>query len=461
MIFIPVDLTFRLLRAASEAENQDLEACEEIVTAIREDHVEAATRHIRSHALRASLITQISELCHALLGILRAVKLLQDLSTKSLDSIISKGEVLSCMFMSAVLRDSGVDAEFVDLSDFVTMRSEAELPSVQNPHGVGQPFYDSIALSIQAKLDACWPRVPVVTGYFGSVPGGLLSAVGRGYTDLCAALNAVGVAAAELQIWKEVDGIYDADPRKVPTAHLLSAITPAEASELTFYGSEVIHPFTMDQVMRKRIPIAIRNVNNPAGSGTKVVPEPFPPPMDGANGDSVQPRRLSYSFRPPSGYGRDGQRVRPKRPTAVTSKRNILVVNVHSNKRSLSYGFLARIFTTLANHKLSADLISTSQVHVSIALHSENALISSAGQAKRVVDRDLQGALDELKAIGDVDLADDMAILSLVGKEMKNMPGIAGRMFSILGDNNVNIYLISQGKPQSILHEKVRLPDST
>jgi aspartate kinase len=118
------------------------------------------------------------------------------------------------------------------------------------------------------RIKRCNPRVPVVTGkaisfsgflrrcvvdcppagFFGAVPGSLLDQVGRGYTDLLAALLAVGVEAAELQIWKEVDGIFTADPRKVSTARLLSVISPDEAAELTYYGSEVVHPFTMEQV---------------------------------------------------------------------------------------------------------------------------------------------------------------------------------------------------------------------
>jgi aspartate kinase len=103
-------------------------------------------------------------------------------------------------------------------------------------------------------------RVPVVTGYVGQIPGGILNAIGRGYTDFTAALIAAGLQmnespVAELQIWKEVDGIFTADPRKVPSAQLLTQIYPDEAAELTYYGSEVIHPFTMEQAIRACIPI--------------------------------------------------------------------------------------------------------------------------------------------------------------------------------------------------------------
>jgi len=110
-----------------------------------------------------------------------------------------------------------------------------------------------VAAAVGERIKGCAPRVPVVTGFFGHVPGSLLRQVGRGYTDLLAALLAVGLEASELQIWKEVDGIFTADPRKVPTARLIPVISPDEAAELTYYGSEVVHPFTMEQVRRAMI----------------------------------------------------------------------------------------------------------------------------------------------------------------------------------------------------------------
>jgi aspartate kinase len=287
-------------------------------------------------------------------------------------------------------------------------------------------------------VQQCGSKVPVLTGYFGQVPGGLLEKIGRGYTDLCAALVAVGLRAAELQVWKEVDGIFTADPRKVPTARLLPTITPAEAAELTFYGSEVIHPFTMEQVIRARIPIRIKNVMNPRGDGTIIFPDD---PVTEAVAPGHDPKL--FRSRSPSYFS---DHKRPKRPTAVTVKHKILVINVHSNKRTLSHGFFANIFSTLDKWRLSIDLISSSEVHVSMALHSESALLNgNEDDGYLIVDQDLQGAIKELQSYGTVDITPEMCILSLVGKQMKNMVGIAGKMFSTLGENNVNIEMISQG----------------
>lgn len=185
--------------------------------------------------------------------------------------------------------------------------------------------------------------VPVLTGYFGPVPGSILQTIGRGYTDLTAALVAVGMKAHELQIWKEVDGIFTADPRKAPKARLLDSISPEEAAELTYYGSEVIHPFTMGQVIRASIPIRIKNAFYPLGKGTVILPNGVTEEDHfscGPKQDGNSPTSPTTLYPPLKGGS-------TKHPTAVTIKDNVTVVNVHSNKKSVSHGFFAHIFLTL------------------------------------------------------------------------------------------------------------------
>ncbi|KAL2013459.1 hypothetical protein VTN00DRAFT_984 [Thermoascus crustaceus] len=423
--------TNRLLRAARDAENAESQEYTSLVEAVRLEHVQVAEQLLRSAELRDRLIEEMSHECTHVLKVLEAAQTLGEISARCVDKVISTGEKLSCRLMAALLQDRGVDSQYVDLSEVIDF-------SVGN-QGLDQEFYDHLAAVLGRKIEACDSRVPVVTGYFGAVPGGLLDKIGRGYTDLCAALVAVGVRAKELQVWKEVDGIFTADPRKVPTARLLPAITPAEAAELTFYGSEVIHPFTMEQVIRARIPIRIKNVMNPKGNGTVIFPDSH------SELEKTTPGHDPRLFRTRSSCG-VSQLQSPKRPTAVTIKHKILVINVHSNKRSLSHGFFAGIFSVLDRWRLSIDLISTSEVHVSMALHSEMPLLNGVGRDEyQIIDEDLRGAIQDLRKYGTVDIIPEMAILSLVGKQMKNMVGVAGRMFSTLGENNVNIEMISQG----------------
>ena len=389
---------------------------------------------MKSPEICARLKQEVEDECAFVSRILEAAQTLGETSPRSRDKVMSVGEKLSCLFMTALLQDRGVEAVYVDLSEIINFKVKESLD---------QSFYDDFAVRAAERLRPLNGKVPVITGYFGAIPRGLLTTVGRGYTDLCAALVAVGIKAKELQIWKEVDGIFTADPRKVPTAQLLSQISPAEAAELTFYGSEVIHPSTMDQVIRARIPIRIKNVMNPRGAGTIIYPDlpvTEPPSINGS------PKNSPYIFRSRSS-SRLPVRSRPKRPTAVTLKNRILVMNIHSNKRSLSHGFFARIFSTLEKWRLSVDVISTSEVNISMALHSETPMYTGGGDDEyQIVDQDLRGAIDELQEFGTVDIIPDMAIVSLVGRQMKNMVGIAGKMFSTLGDGNVNLEMISQGK---------------
>ena len=440
--------TNRLLRASREAENTLSTQYRSLIQEVQSDHIRTAESYIKTPTILSILKHDITTECELVTRLLEAAQTLGEISAKSVDKVISTGEKLSCRFMAALLQEHGVDAEYVDLSEIINFKTQGVLDQV---------FYDHVASNLGMRLQQCAGKVPVLTGYFGTVPGGLLDGIGRGYTDLCAALVAVGTKAKELQIWKEVDGIFTADPRKVPTAQLLSQISPAEASELTFYGSEVIHPFTMEQVIRARIPIRIKNVMNPRGDGTVIYPDSqleLEATAQGRAAGLFRSRSSSLLL----------ERKRPKRPTAVTIKRKILVINVHSNKRSLSHGFYAGIFATLNKWRLSTDLISTSEVHVSIALHSEAPLyagVNGADDEYKIIDHDLRRAVEDLRTYGTVDIIPKMAILSLVGKQMKNMIGIAGKMFSTLGENNVNIEMISQGKQRTCPTEKVTCADLT
>lgn len=412
--------TTRLLKAGDDATRSGDYMTS--IEAIRKDHLSAAEKYIKDETIRNELKKDVELECDDLTKILAAAKVIDEISPRTLDTIMSAGEKLSCIYMSAILNDQGVPAKYVDLSRV--------LPSDFNAaNGLDRKFYSDLTKGMVKALDLDAPgpfKVPVVTGFFGIIPGGLLNGVGRGYTDLCAALLAVGLEAEELQIWKEVDGIFTADPRKVPTARLLDRITPEEASELTYYGSEVIHPFTMEQVIRARIPIRIKNIMNAEGAGTIIFPdnnskrgEETPPHPPVAVADNMMKRLMAAGC---------------KLPTAVTTKSNIIVLNVHSNKKkNHSHGFLAQVFTILDRWRLVVDLISTSEVHISMALHST------------LSDSSLGDALAELEDYGSVDVTKKLCIVSLVGKQMKQSVGTAGRMFTVLADANINIEMISQG----------------
>ncbi|KAF9436503.1 Aspartokinase [Entomortierella beljakovae] len=411
--------TNRLLKAAASAMEPGSTEFLDTVNDIRADHLDTAEQNIKDPFILKRVHDEINNDCDRLKAFLQAVQTIEEISPRSKDIIMAVGEKLSCRIVAGMLEDRGVETEFISLENVIE--------AVFDINCLDQNFYDYLSRAFASAVSKCGNKVPVITGFFGPVPGSLLSSIGRGYTDLAAALIAVGLDAEELQVWKEVDGIFTADPRKVKNARMLNIITPEEASELTFYGSEVIHPFTMEQVIRAQIPIRIKNVMNPMGTGTVIFP-------DQPSGVSTPTGRMTP---PPSskmllenGYMLDLSR---RQPTAVTIKDNIWILNVHSNRKSVSHGFFAQIFSTLDKHGIAVDLISTSEVHVSMAMGGN------------VNDKEMAKAMKQLRSIGTVDVTKGLAILSLVGKQMKNMVGISGRMFSTMAKAGINIEMISQG----------------
>ena len=310
------------------------------------------------------------------------------------------------------------------------------------------------AFSQKSVVGSCCP--------FFSIPPTYQSS----YSDLTAALVAIGISAEELQIWKEVDGIYQADPRKVPTAALLRSVSPSEASELSFFGSEVIHPHTMGEVMRHRIPIRIKNTTNPQGHGTVIEPDDDSP--DSPHHPLRGKTRSAFKLHRGKSSADLALAETPKRPTAVTVKRSVILLNLHSNKTTRAHGFLSKVFHILDTHHLSVDLIASSEVHISLALHSERPMVSSSFSPgdrpstsassssaedanvdpahANLTDARLRSAVHDLEELGTVDLVADMAIISLVGQKLKNMIGISGKFFRVLGEHQINIEMISQGE---------------
>lgn len=359
-----------------------------IIDSLEEYHITQA-RALITGEVQEQVVEQVNAELKTLKSFLEAISVIGEISPRSHDVIISTGEKLSACLFAGLLTSMGIDAEYVNLDGLI----HEQFPEAN------QAFYAHARVRLAEEIARCGHRVPVLTGYFGFVPGGIISAIGRGYTDLTAALAAAAIGARELQIWKEVDGVFSADPRKVEDARVLDWITPEEAAELTYYGSEVIHPFTMEQVIRANIPIRIKNTLNPEVPGTLIDPQA-------------------------------GSDVPAKPATAVTAKRNITVINVNSDRMLMAYGFMAKVFNILAAYGIVIDLIATSEVNISMTLEaSEN----------------LARAVRELENLGDVSVRPNLAILSLVGRGQKHCVGLAGRMFSVLGGEGINIEMISQG----------------
>ncbi|KAJ9145021.1 Aspartokinase [Pleurostoma richardsiae] len=425
---------------------------------IRDNHLRVLDKYLANrdgtrNDVHATTAAALEEECESLRRFLLAAQIVRELSPRSKDRVIALGERLSCLITACFLASKGIAARALVLDDIVESVFGTAVHDQRTAlEALGPDFYRALAEEIRRRIEACPGKIPVVTGFFGIMPDSLLKTVGRGYSDLCAALCALGVGAAELQIWKEVEGIFTADPRKVPSARLLSTVTAEEATELTYYGSEVIHPLTMDQICYANIPLRLKNVFNPKGPGTIIYPSltstnASSPLLDGP----VEVDRKLCS--PASGFllenGYHGEQQERRRPTAVTVKESITLINVACNRNTKSQGFLAGVFNRLEDNRVPVDLVATSEGNVSLALQCPKDAQSQRRRLKA-----------DLEKYGKVTVSDNMSIITVVGHKMRNMVGISSEIMSALASAKINIYLVSQGASEINVSLVIRAEDA-
>ena len=257
-------------------------------------------------------------------------------------------------------------------------------------------FYDEFTKKLQ-NLRGDYEGVLVLTGYFGRTPQSLIESGGRGYSDFCAAMVATAVQAKELVIWKQVAGVYSADPRKIPSAKLRTHITPEEASELSFYGAEVIHPKTMWQAVKGGVPVRVAPLQNDS-DGTLITDA-----RTGENNDWA---------------------------TAVTMREGIEIIDFGVTEENSLGACLADVLVEFSKlSHVNVEMVSTGRANISIAYSSHHA---NAVPVK-------------LGGVNEIRRRQNMVIVSLVGREMRMRVGTSGKMLSALGRAGVNVEMIAQG----------------
>lgn len=380
----------------------------EITNEIKDHHIRVAKEAITNEDILIEIIENIDNEFSSLNTFLKALSVVGEISSKSKDYIVSVGEKLSANLLSGILRSQGIDSCYVNLEHAIEYSDLNHFKTTLN-----DKFFKTISDKFATLIQNCLNqnKVPVVTGFFGVIPGSLLSTIGRGYTDLCAALIAVGIKAKELQIWKEVDGIYTADPRKTPKAKLLKQLTASEAEELTYFGSEVIHPYVMKQAVLSGIPVKIKCVFNPEDAGTLIV----------LNDKAKSNYRKSKLFL-------------ENEPTAVTIKDNTTLIHIHLNSKSgdnNSYNTFYSILKLLDDCGISADLVTISQNKIIMA-------ITESGKK-------LERFILKVKESQDADVKRGMCIVALITPPIIDKMLLTSKMLKVLSNNNIEVEMISQG----------------
>jgi len=375
------DTTDHLLEAGDAALKHGLVSLEKV----EEPHLKT----IADLGLNEKALNDIQPLLTELRTLLTGISLIRELTGKTKDYLVSFGERLSVRIAAAYFASQGIkaialdawDAGFLSSSNFTS----AELtPESWNliPAKLARPAEEGV--------------LQLVTGFVAKDEKGNITTLGRGGSDLSATMIAASCGAEEVQVWKDVDGILTADPRLVPNARPVETVSYEAASELAYFGAQVLHPRAMQPCMKTGTPVLVKNSYNPEAPGTRIV----------------------------SALGSKARYVQ-----ALTSRKNETLVDIVSSRMLGQHGFLAEVFSWFAAHGLSVDMIATSEVSLSLTLDSAY---------------DLSELEKDLSKIASVEIKTGKAIVTIIG-DVRRSSKILSRTFSLCESLGVQVQMISQG----------------
>ena len=345
-----------------------------------------------------ALLGELEGVCHGVL-------LLRELSRRSLDLISSFGERLSALLVTDHLRALGLKAQYADARDHIV---------TDESHGAAVVDFDDTNRRLRRGILPVVRKgeIPVVTGFIGRTRSGATTTLGRSGSDYTASILGAALRAQEIWIWKEVDGVCTADPNLVRSARVVPRISYQEAAEMAHYGAEVIHPKTMMPARRGRIPIRIKNTFKPDAPGTLITARP------GNRGAA---------------------------PLLVSSIDGMALVTVEGTGIFGQPGMILRLLTpvALAGTNIYMISMSSSEYNVSFAIMQGDLEKTLKALEKDFRDRGLLG-----EQVAHITVERDMCAIAVVGAGMKGQHGIAGRVFSALGDAGVNVVAIAQGSSE-------------
>jgi len=379
------DTTDHLLEAGETALKNGIVQVEKI----EELHLKTITEMELGDGAFGGINSILTELRNLLMGI----SLIRELTGKTKDYLVSFGERLSVRIAAACFNSMGIKAKAVDAWDagFVSdsNHTSAELAE-ESWHLIPEKLLPPVEEGI----------LQVVTGFIAKDKEGNITTLGRGGSDFTAAMIAAACGAAELQIWKDVDGILTADPRIVSGARVVDTITYEAAAEMAYYGAQVLHPRAMQPCMKTGTPVLVKNSYNPEAPGTRIV-------------SSIVP-----SF--------EGKRSPIQ---SITSRKNITLVDIISSRMVGQHGFLAEVFACFARHSVSVDMVATSEVSISLTLDAFH---------------DLTELKKDLSRIAGVEIKTGKAIVSIIG-DVGRSSEILSRSFKICKLLGVQVQMVSQG----------------
>jgi aspartate kinase len=378
------DTTDALLEAADRALDEGPDTVGPSLKRIADIHMDALKElHLAERAAET-----IRPLLAELGSLLTGVSLIKELTEKTRDFLVSFGERLSVRVAAGWLRSLGMNAQAFDAWDLGFV-SDAQFTRAELVAGCEASVAAAVAPLIEAGV------LPVVTGFIAKCGSGAITTLGRGGSDLTATFLAASCGAEEVQVWKDVDGIMTYDPRIVASALPVADISYDEAAELAYFGAQVLHPCAMLPCSKTGTPVIVKNSYNPDAPGTRI----------SADAAGAAPVR------------------------ALTSRSDVALIDIVSARMLGASGFLGEVFSAFARHKISVDMVATSEVSVSITLSS---------------DYDLSALKRELARIANIEVKTKKAIVTIVCN-VKKSSQILERAFGVCAKLGVQVQMISQG----------------
>jgi aspartate kinase len=380
-------VTDALLGVVRAAVLGELDGANQELAAVLGRHRDAAATLLGTES-RAAFMAVLEEASGSLAELLRVVRKHPGTRHALQDEIVSHGELLSSHLLALALHEGGLRGGWVDARRCV---------KTDGQHTRAVPLLGPTEACAREHL-LPWVedgRIPVLGGFVGSTLDGATTTLGRGGSDFTAALIGAALGAAEIEIWTDVNGFLTADPRVVPEARTIRRLSYVEAAELAYFGAKVLHPRTIQQAVELGIPVRIRNSRRPEAEGTII----------------------------------DGRReASPGGIKAIAHKQGITVVQVTAARMLGAYGFLRALFEVFDRHRTPVDIVTTSEVSVSLTVDDASAL---------------PAIVEDLARLGEVRQESGYAIVCVVGEGLRATSGVAARVFGALQD--VNIVMISQG----------------
>jgi aspartate kinase len=381
-------VTDQLLRAAAASAQGGRTGALAISSRLRSRHRDTACALIKDAKNAGALVTWIDQKFDQLDEVLRGLAAILELTPRISDLIVSYGERLSSRMIAAAFLERGIDAAHVDAREVVVTDSQ-----FQKAIPIDAIIEKRANEKVRPLLNE--GKVPVMGGFIASNEAGITTTLGRGGSDFTGALIGGALAADAIEIWTDVDGIMTSDPRVCPDALRVKVISFEEAAELAYFGAKVLHPATILPAVRKNIPVLVLNSRNASNEGTRIT--------------SLAPH-CSSPFK------------------SIAVKKKLSIIDVVASRMLMTHGYLKAIFDIFDKHQCPVDMVSTSEVSVSLTVDSNEKLPLIAA---------------DLSKLADVKYEGKKALVCMVGEDIRGQSGMAARVFGAI--RHINVRMISQG----------------